>query len=297
MSTDIMKNRNLKEEVQEQIKKAGKSFRKLNHKFDSDAIHDFRVEIKKIRAMLRLAGFAINQKDGMKIPKKLKSFYRTVGNIRSLQLHEKKIGDTVNNERDPSPDFYLRLLEGRKAVNIRRAKKKKRQLRGIKKEMEKLIRRLPKGIDAISARNFMEYELGRLKEIQSKEFPADAEFHEARKIMKDIFYNWAFIGPGPRTILPASIQKKEKMEGFIDRLGDYHDEAVSLEMFNDFPIDQSADSREQFEKIAGKWHEEKRQLHDKVMASMKAISMNGKRRRASPATRPKTRPIGSLKKQ
>jgi CHAD domain-containing protein len=270
-----MKDKDLKEAVQQQVRKAGRSFRKLHHDFDSEDIHDFRVEIKKIRAMLRLAGFAIDKKGEMKIPKKLKRFYRTVGNIRSIQLHAEKIGETVKSEKDSLPDFYLKLLEGRKEVNIHVAKKKRRQLRGIKKEMEKLVKLLPKDIDAISARSFIEFELKRLKEIQEKQFPSDVELHEARKIMKDILYNWEFIQSPSAPFLPTSIQKKEKVEGFIERLGDYHDDAVSLDMFNDLSIDQDEKEKSELQRIAIKWKEEKAQLHKRIMAGMKKISLNG----------------------
>jgi CHAD domain-containing protein len=271
-----MKDKDLKEAVQLHVKKAGKSFRKLHHDFDSEDIHDFRVEIKKIRAMLRLAEFAIDRKGEMKIPKKLKRFYRTVGNIRSLQLHAKKIGETANKAKDQLPDFYLQLLEGRTAVNIDMAKKKRRQLKGIKKEMGKLVKLLPKDINDMSARTFIQFELRRLKDIQSKQFPSDTELHEARKIMKDILYNWEFIQFPTISFLPASIQKKEKVEGFVERLGDYHDDAVSLDMFNDLSVDQDPGNGEKSElkKIAHAWKEEKAQLHDEIMAAMKKISLN-----------------------
>jgi CHAD domain-containing protein len=272
-----MKNKDFKEEAEHRMKKARECFKKLHADFDSEDIHDFRVEMKKVRALLRLAAFGSKRRKKIKLPKKLKGFYKTVGNIRSLQLHAKKINDTSSAELDPSPDLYLKLLEGRNEINISEAKQKRGKLKGIKKEMEKLLGRIPKGINAGSTKDFTDYELGRLKVIQVKAFPTDQELHEVRKIMKDILYNWSYVEPLSKDILPSAIREKAGIEGFVDRLGDYHDDAVSLNMFHDLTIEQSADEKEQSElrKIARKWKDEKDQLHGEIMAGLQRISGNG----------------------
>jgi CHAD domain-containing protein len=274
---EVMKNKDFKEEAEHRMKKATECFKKLHADFDSEDIHDFRVEMKKVRALLRLADFGSKRKKKIKLPKKLKEFYKTVGDIRSLQLHAKKINDTASAELDPPPDLYLKLLEGRKEINIGKAKQKRKQLKGIKKDMDKLLRRIPKGINAGSTRDFTDYELGRLEVIQVKAFPTDQELHEVRKIMKDILYNWSYIEPLSKDILPSAIQEKAGMEGFVDRLGDYHDDAVSLNMFHDLTIEQSVDGKEQSElrRIARKWKDEKDQLHEEIMVGLKKISANG----------------------
>ena len=272
-----MKKKDIKSNIEHRIKRAGESFRKLHSDFDSKAIHDFRVEIKKIRALIRLAAFATKQEKKLKLPKKLKRFYRAVGGIRSCQLHARKISETASRGKKPPPDIYLKLLDGRKEVMIRQAKREKRQLNGIKKEMEKLIRQMPRAMDSDSTKNFIYFELSRLNEIHSKRNPNDLELHEVRKILKDILYNWSFLEPGLISILPTSIQKKKEMEELVNRLGKHQDHLVSLHMFNDLGIDQDADEQERsdLKKIALKWKGEKAHLRKEILATLKRISLNG----------------------
>src|ERR1051326_2620249 len=98
----------------EMIELAGKNFDEINrlakkiiHHFNAEDIHDFRVNIKKFRAFLRMASMENDDSGKYKLPKRLKKFYEIAGNIRSLQLQEQHIKKVIKETYIKQPGNYL----------------------------------------------------------------------------------------------------------------------------------------------------------------------------------------------
>ena len=84
---------------QEQIKhitnnhyrKLKKQTKTVAEEFDMEAIHQFRVEYKKLRAFLRIISLQHETAGEIKFPKKLKRGYNIIGSVRDLQLQQQRI--------------------------------------------------------------------------------------------------------------------------------------------------------------------------------------------------------------
>ena len=82
-----MKGKAIIEIAEERFKTIHKLFHQIIKEFNVDDIHDFRVEVKKLRAFLRLLD-SEKEIEGPLIPKLLKTFYGYIGIIRNIQLHK-----------------------------------------------------------------------------------------------------------------------------------------------------------------------------------------------------------------
>lgn len=105
------------------FKKLSKYYNKALEDFAANDIHHFRVEMKKLRAFMRLINLTNSVKQH-KIPKQLKSFYNIAGNIRNLQLHEPRIANLSSDLFIQSPTSYLQFLQEEE----KSMKKKARQI-------------------------------------------------------------------------------------------------------------------------------------------------------------------------
>ena len=76
-----------------------------------ESIHEFRTEIKKLRAFLRLLNVEIDDDSKLKISKKMKTFYGYAGTIRNLQLQLKNMDAYIGNPRYTVTETYLEYLK------------------------------------------------------------------------------------------------------------------------------------------------------------------------------------------
>ena len=103
---------------QEQIKhitnthyrKLKKQIKKVAETFDVEAIHQFRVEYKKLRAFLRMISQQHEEAGEIKISKKLKTAYNISGSIRDLQLQQLRILEATKTNLK-KPQEYLSILQ------------------------------------------------------------------------------------------------------------------------------------------------------------------------------------------
>ena len=75
-----------------------------------ESIHEFRTEIKKLRAFLRLLNVEIDD-DRLKISKKMKTFYGYAGTIRNLQLQLKNMYAYTGNPQYTVSETYIEYLK------------------------------------------------------------------------------------------------------------------------------------------------------------------------------------------
>ena len=108
------------------VKDSFKTINKLSHKiikeFTADDIHDFRVEVKKMRAFLRLLDTEKEMERPL-IPKLLKTFYGYIGIIRNIQLHRHHLFKYISDYKIEKPKEYLMILDAETKLS---GKKRKR---------------------------------------------------------------------------------------------------------------------------------------------------------------------------
>ena len=117
-------------------------FARIIINFEMESIHEFRTEIKKLRAFLRLLNMQSDRQ--LKISKEIKKFYGCIGMICNLQLQIKNVNDYLGNSG--AIKFLQPIL--REKLNAEVEAPKQIQQKFISAEnfsdnVEKIINRLP----------------------------------------------------------------------------------------------------------------------------------------------------------
>ena len=220
-----MKHKEIIRVVEENFETLNKLHPEILKHFNSDNIHDFRVEVKKLRAFLRLLDI---KKDEPLIPKLLKTFYGYIGIIRNIQLQEHALFKFTADHKAKEPKEYVQLLKKEKA----HWKKEAQELmndNNFNKVKEKIIQILPGKLEKSTIKKFVENKLAELKK-HIKKTEDEIALHEVRKILKDIYYNLGYIKDNAD--LPKAIAKKQALKSLNHQLGSFMDKYFQLEFLH-----------------------------------------------------------------
>jgi CHAD domain-containing protein len=258
-----MKQKEMIEIIEGVFKNIDKLCGKILKTFNADDIHDFRVEVKKLRAFLRLLDI---KKEGSIIPKLLKYFYTYAGNVRNIQLYEQSLFEYIKAHDVKKPDEYIKLLNNEKKY----WKKEARNL--VKKDdfsktKEKILKGLPAKLEKPGIKKFVQNKLDNLK-LQLEHLNDDNPLHSIRKILKDIFYNWDYIKY--YAVLPASISNKEALKLLTTMLGEFIDKFMQLEFLKPVYLDKinNEDEKILLKKIRTLWLRKKRAIKEKLQPEL-----------------------------
>lgn len=237
-----MKANAIRDAYKTRFKKLSKYYLAALEDFRVSDIHHFRVEMKKLRALIRLINLS-HVDDQDKIPKPLKSFYNIAGNIRNLQLQQQRIADLSKNLSIEPPSSYLQFLEEEE-----RAMKKEAQQLAVNislKDFEKeLIGKVPEQLTKEVRTAFVEKRKIRLEELFTLPFYYDEGLHEIRKIVKDLMYNYKFLENIVVAELPSAINHLKQMQSLTLALGDFHDLCVALFLLSSIYLERVGDCDE-----------------------------------------------------
>jgi CHAD domain-containing protein len=204
---------------------------KVGETWGEEAIHRFRVEVKKLRSCLRLAGAT---RTGLKsrLPRKLHTFYSMTGVVRNLQLQRKGMAEAALRLDKPLPSPCMAVLEGRIQTAITMVKEYmevNNPLGHARAEWQVAIRRHE---EARGITRFLEERRDNL--MSGVPFPDEAGLHAIRKVMKDILHVWPCF-PDKETVLllPDSWRSKGKLYSCTRRLGEFHDSCIKLQLLQD----------------------------------------------------------------
>ena len=224
-----MKAEEVKKLLNTRLKKVRKHFRKLSENFDQEVLHDFRLEMKKLKALMRLLNSTIPNHKGVKLSKEINAFYTLSGNLRNLYLHEQRIRALVSEYNLKMPIAYLTLLghEKMKTEDQLRMAAEKTDFRKLGKEILALT---PTNLSAQDCQNYLVQQLNTLTGIFAPASFSDEALHEVRKIIKDIGYNRTYLGTYMSLILPLGLVRKDQADALAERLGVFHDLCVSLHL-------------------------------------------------------------------
>lgn len=224
-----MKHKELISRIKEKYKKIDRILNNVILDFDPGDIHLFRLEVKKLRSLLRFSCAA--KKKPLNIPKKLRAFYRTLGVVRSLQIQLQSIKNIpptgCYSLQKSYPDFITREIEGKLAS----AKKMVTRKNPFAKEKHALLSRLPNGIRQKAIRRFTTQHVSRLAHLMQPAYLPDESLHRIRKLLKDILYTWPLTAE--RTALPSTIiMSKEEVHAITEILGNFQDTCTRLDLLH-----------------------------------------------------------------
>ncbi|RTL58812.1 MAG: CHAD domain-containing protein [Sphingobacteriales bacterium] len=159
-------------------KKINKTIVQIRSSSDEELIHDFRVQFKKIRAIIRLTG-------NLKTPSPLKNLYAAAGKVRELQLLKNQLQKI--QPVDGLSQFYNFInqqiyssLECLKNIAVN----------DYKKDLEMLVANADDYLTVRQVKKFTHKKTEDLKKIFQLPRKTDKSIHDARKIIKDLVYSF-----------------------------------------------------------------------------------------------------------
>lgn len=232
-----MKSDDIIDVYKSRFKKLSNFYQKATVEFAMNDIHHFRVEMKKLRAFIRLTNLATPGHQN-KIPKALKKFYNTTGNIRNLQLQQQRIGNLASDLLMAAPDMYLQQLKDEEKL----AKKKAHELAGVVslKQFEKELIDSSTNFTQETKIVFIQRNKQRLSILFTLPFYYDEALHDIRKVVKDLMYNHSYVEQEINTELPPALSRQKNMESLTTNLGDFHDLCIALFLMSPMYLDHLA---------------------------------------------------------
>ena len=219
------------------LKKTCRHYNNLLEDFEQAEIHYFRLQIKKLRALIRLVNTEVAKERSIKINKETKTFYHTTGRIRNLQLHKQKIIQCAITLSFDPPVTYLELLNEDEAREKKRARTEAEEI-SFSHFKKNLVGSVPQQLKAPSIQYFTILKRNELLALLSLSVYDDETLHNTRKILKDILYNWSYINPYLASVLPGYFVQKQNIESLANQLGDFHDLCVAQCFLTPVYIDQ-----------------------------------------------------------
>ncbi|MGN6567377.1 MAG: CHAD domain-containing protein [Flavipsychrobacter sp.] len=206
-------------------------------KFKEEDIHQFRVEVKRLRSLLRL--LSINRKKEFKIPKKFKRLYDIAGEIREMQLEQKRLKELNAN----LPSYYIYMEDTiNKQRQLWEKHYNKKAIDSLKEKLESF------DIDNVDPKlmvDFINKKLKDLKTINEGE-PDNEQIHTHRKEVKDMLYNIKLAEKewkkGFEAIDKLSIKE---LDALSDVIGNYNDERIILDHLIGFSQSSKVPAEEQ----------------------------------------------------
>ena len=210
-----------------QVKYLNKQFKKMLQQFklfvqtqSPEALHAFRVQVKKIKSFLTLLEAGNNNDALSKTFRPVKKIFRSAGIIRSAQIHEKQARE---NNINPLK-FHKEQHEIQQEVTARLVSKQHKLIHTIKK-VKKQLQHQMHPITNKAIRQFFTKQIQRTRQLL-KTHDFTEQLHNGRKMLKHLLYNRRLI-PNVADI-DIDFNKVDAMQQVI---GEWHDNKLALEYF------------------------------------------------------------------
>lgn len=238
-----MKEEAIITQLELRVKKLKKHFVKLQESFDPEELHDYRLEVKKLKAFIRLLNASKSHHKKIRLNHHVKSYYKLAGNVRNLELHEKRILELVKENQLNTPVTYLALLEKEKKNALEQLQQAEQTIsfEQLRKEVQDNV---PSGLSAGDCKSYLINQRHAIAAIVVSAMTNDEALHEVRKIVKDIGYNRDYLSSSMSLILPVFLINKEHTDALAETLGVFHDYCVSLSFLQLPHVTQIKDERE-----------------------------------------------------
>lgn len=245
-----MHTQRLKHIIKQHLKTLNKTVADIQKDFNKDAIHDFRVQVKKLRSLLRALA--------IKLPKEIKAVYAAAGQLRDIQLQRDEIVKAAADNAPPNE--YLSLLDqelqGRKDAFERIA-----QQCDLLESKKKLYKKLPHKLGYKNIGDFLHQQIAGILMLIDTGLSADNDLHSTRKKIKDIVYINKLYKKELRSRGAATLLNKKSLKETIslsDELGKFVDKWVGLSFLQPDRLSKvPAAEREQLESICRRWQLQK----------------------------------------
>ena len=215
-----MQKKKVKGKVRKEGKSAEQSLRGFMKKGDQKKLHQFRVGVKKLRAVASLIEQTTSLVNVRNELKPLKETYQLSGQVRDSYLHM-KLAETV---QQPDKDYLSDEKREMKKSSRKLRNKRPHHFRMLRRAEGKLLKRIPKIKDK-NVGQFYETELSAIGGCLSSSTEVE-QTHDCRKRVKVLLYNLPLVkGIDGITVNEAYLNQVQTA------IGDWHDHVLAAEQF------------------------------------------------------------------
>jgi CHAD domain-containing protein len=252
------------------FKKINRCLDKLKQELKAEDIHEFRLEIKHLRAFLQLLAMEDHRLGEIKIPRKIEKAYKKTGKLRLVHLETESVKKFMDQKEEAGSSRYLKALRKKQKRLELKTENSVRSIRPLKPH--KFLDALPKRIEHVTIQRFYEAKEVDIGDILLKRQTDEKKMHEARKSLKYLLYNskWTSHDPGAPQFGSGQTKFIKELES---KIGSYHDVLKFLQPFsNHHPLAPSSSAQGIFlQTIKQKWEEDKKRLLKEIDLLIPAI--------------------------
>jgi len=254
-----------------QYRKLKKHTKRVAEDFDKEAIHQFRVEYKKLRAFLRMLSQQQETGGEIKISKTLKKAYTISGSVRDLQLQQQRIQEATKQEHK-KPRAYLTLLQ-KEIDNQTPELSEIFSENPVTASKKKTDASIPDEFSLNGFRNFVQQKWTAVHAIIVSGHFSDDNVHLVRKNLKDLVYNLKLYKGAEYEILATSIRKGKDEKYFnqlLEELGNFQDKCAAIALIRSYwLINLNTYNRELLERIKKIWIKDKLAMKKSLIKKLK----------------------------
>jgi len=253
-------------------------FSKTNHVLhqmtldcSADHIHSFRVEIKKLKALIRLFSFSIPDPSTCKFPKPLDTLYKSLGSLREWQIQKQNIAKTAEEMHYANQLAYLDIINRKTDSCKRRVMELMGRLPDLKRFMEQIKNNSPGELTPDSIDEFIQMKMLAVQNVLQSGKYDDASMHDMRKKVKDVQYIISGSEKAGRT--NEHIARLKSVQYVSAKLGDYHDLCIALILLKKElnKLHKDTDEKKLLRKIKNKWQADKLSLRQRTTDSLQVL--------------------------
>ncbi|MBK6634613.1 MAG: CHAD domain-containing protein [Chitinophagaceae bacterium] len=265
-----MNKRQLKHITNDHYRLLKMQIKKVADNFDADAIHEFRVAYKKLRAFFRMINAGNKKNEKIKISKKLQQAYGIAGSIRDLQLQQQRIREIIVHEFERPQDYLDRLQQTIDKLKPGFAEiGQGKQVDKCKNKTDALI---PDEFSIQRFRDFVSQKWASVRTIIKYRQLRDDHLHTIRKHLKDLFYNLKIFDESEGAIISQGIWK-EKDEAYyfqlLDDLGSFQDRCMAISLLDKKWVNGlNSYNRKKLVRVKNNWMIEKRLLKQMLVIKL-----------------------------
>jgi CHAD domain-containing protein len=265
--TFFMNKKQLKHITGDHYRLLKKHIKKVTENFDADAIHQFRVAYKKLRAFLRMISAGNKKGRKIKISKKLQQAYSIAGSIRDLQLQQERIRLASSAEYKRPQDYLDRLQQ---TIELYKPGFAEVYLENpVDKCKKKTDGAMPDEFSFHLFSDFVTQKWTSVFTITKYRRLRDDQIHAIRKHLKDLFYNLKVYDDAEKVILSTGIWKnKDEAYYFqlLDQLGRFQDTCMSISYLDKKWVNGlNSYNRALLARVKKSWLKDKRQLKQMLL--------------------------------
>lgn len=255
------------------FRKLKKRFNQVIPGFDLEAIHQFRVEYKKLRAFLRM--LSRQGKPGkISITGRLKRMYRCAGSLRDLQFLEQRLQVDLKQPGKELPDCIGIIQQEMDTLKTQFSGPADGKI--IKEARKKVVKALPGNSYKNLFKIFAEKKRTEINALMSSQTFSDTQVHSIRKGLKDLFYNLQLFKETGTPAFPVNKWNKEKMkwiEQLLVDLGGFQDSCTAIDLLERHcAADRNSKAGIKIKQLDKKWKLEKRRSKRLLVNKLKQLA-------------------------